>query len=181
MAYFRFHKSRGILPGIRVNLSKSGPSLSLGPTGLKLNIGPRGIRKTVGLPGSGLSVISRKSWRSTNGKSKLSQASATKIDAASEGMTKDEKRAWVLNYVSRLSLGGVKRYRDKFEGYIAEHPEDELNEADLEDVRQILAEAIKTKESSGGFGRIAGKTLTYIALLCLLFGLIYFISVIVRS
>jgi hypothetical protein len=155
MAYFRFHKSRGIIPGIRVNLSKSGPSLSLGPTGLKLNIGPRGTRRTVGLPGSGLSVISRKSWRSANGKSKLSQASATKIDAAIEGMTKDEKRAWIVNYADGLSLDGVKKYRDEFEAHIAEHPEEVENEkADLEDARQILAEAIKTKERSSRFTRI---------------------------
>jgi uncharacterized protein DUF4236 len=59
MAYFHFHKSKGLLPGLRVNLSKSGPSLSLGPTGLKLNVGPQGVRTTVGLPGSGLSVIQR--------------------------------------------------------------------------------------------------------------------------
>jgi len=69
MGYFRLHKSRGILPGIRINLSKSGPSLSLGPAGARLNIGPKGIRTTVGLPGSGLSSINRKSWLSLSDKS----------------------------------------------------------------------------------------------------------------
>jgi hypothetical protein len=155
MAYFRFHKSLKILPGFRVNFSKSGPSLSFGPTGLKLNIGPQGVRKTVGLPGSGLSVISRKSWRSTNRKPKLSQVSTPNIDDAIKGMTKDEKRAWIVNYAASLSLDGVKKYRAKFETYIAEHPEElENDKAELEDVRQILAEAIKTKERSSRFTRI---------------------------
>jgi hypothetical protein len=54
MAFFRFHKSRGILPGIRSNLSRSGPSLSLAPAGARLNVGPKGIRTAVGLRGSGL-------------------------------------------------------------------------------------------------------------------------------
>jgi len=51
----RFARRIPLLPGLRVNLSKSGPSLSLGHSGGWLTIGPRGTRATVGLPGSGLS------------------------------------------------------------------------------------------------------------------------------
>ena len=85
MAYFRFHKSLGILPGLRVNLSKSGPSLSVGPVGLRLNLGPQGIRTTAGLPGSGLSVINRKSWRSMRSPHSASGEKIEKCDDASEG------------------------------------------------------------------------------------------------
>lgn len=51
---FRFFTRKKLFPGITLNMSKSGPSLSFGPRGLKHTIGPRGSRSTVGLPGSGL-------------------------------------------------------------------------------------------------------------------------------
>ncbi|MCS7091120.1 MAG: DUF4236 domain-containing protein [Verrucomicrobiota bacterium] len=51
---FRFWRRIQILPGITLNLSKSGASISLGPRGAKLTLGPRGARATVGLPGTGL-------------------------------------------------------------------------------------------------------------------------------
>ncbi len=52
---FRFHKSVSLLPGLRLNFSKSGPSVSVGQKGLTWNIGGKRDRATVGLPGSGLS------------------------------------------------------------------------------------------------------------------------------
>ena len=52
---FRFRKSISIIPGVRLNISKSGFSTSVGRPGATVNIGKRGVRGTVGLPGSGLS------------------------------------------------------------------------------------------------------------------------------
>jgi hypothetical protein len=52
---FRFRRSVRVLPGIRLNLSKSGASVSLGGRGLHYTVGPNGTRTTVGLPGTGLS------------------------------------------------------------------------------------------------------------------------------
>jgi hypothetical protein len=52
---FRFRRSVKLLPGVRLNLSKSGASVSLGPRGLHYTIGPNGTRFTAGIPGSGLS------------------------------------------------------------------------------------------------------------------------------
>lgn len=51
---FRFWRRFQLFPGVTVNLSKSGPSVSFGPRGAKLTIGPRGTRATIGLPGTGL-------------------------------------------------------------------------------------------------------------------------------
>lgn len=51
---FRFWRRIRIAPGVTLNLSKSGGSLSFGPRGSKFTIGPRGQRATVGLPGTGL-------------------------------------------------------------------------------------------------------------------------------
>ena len=53
---FRFRRSITLFPGVRINLSKSGVSTSIGAPGATLNVGSkRGARVTVGIPGSGLS------------------------------------------------------------------------------------------------------------------------------
>ncbi len=52
---FRFSKSFRVLPGVRVNLSRSGISTTLGGRGASVNVSKRGTRATVGLPGTGLS------------------------------------------------------------------------------------------------------------------------------
>jgi tetratricopeptide (TPR) repeat protein len=66
----RFFRRTKLAPGLTLNFSKSGPSLSLGPRGSKVTVGPRGVRKTVGFPGTGLyyttaSGIGRSSRRNT--------------------------------------------------------------------------------------------------------------------
>ncbi len=52
---FRFRRSFRLMPGIRLNLSKSGVSTSIGRRGAWFTIGPRGARATVGIPGTGVS------------------------------------------------------------------------------------------------------------------------------
>ncbi len=52
---FRFQRRVRLLPGVRINLSKSGVSTSIGGRGAWLTFGRRGTRATVGLPGTGLS------------------------------------------------------------------------------------------------------------------------------
>lgn len=54
MGYVRLFRRMRVAPGIRLNLSKSGPSVSLGVRGAHLTFGRRGVTKTVGLPGTGL-------------------------------------------------------------------------------------------------------------------------------
>jgi len=51
---FRFWRRVRIAPGVTLNLSKSGGSLSFGPRGAKFTVGSRGKRATVGIPGTGL-------------------------------------------------------------------------------------------------------------------------------
>ncbi len=52
---FRFRKTIRLLPLARLNISKSGTSLSLGKRGLTVNLGKKGTRTTLGAPGTGLS------------------------------------------------------------------------------------------------------------------------------
>jgi hypothetical protein len=54
MGSFRFYRRVNIFPGLSVNLSKSGPSLSVGVRGAHVTLGRKGIRKTVGIPGTGI-------------------------------------------------------------------------------------------------------------------------------
>ncbi len=50
-----FRKSIKVLPGVKLNLSKSGGSVSVGPKGLKLNVNSKGkARVTAGIPGTGV-------------------------------------------------------------------------------------------------------------------------------
>ncbi len=55
----RFRKSFKIAPGVRINVSKSGLSTTLGGRGASVNIGKRGTRATVGIPGTGISFSQR--------------------------------------------------------------------------------------------------------------------------
>ena len=50
----RFFRRVTLLPGLRLNLSKSGASISVGTRGAWLTVGPRGRRETLGIPGTGI-------------------------------------------------------------------------------------------------------------------------------
>jgi hypothetical protein len=54
----RFRRSFTIFPGVKVNVSKGGFSISVGKKGATLNFSKRGVRQTVGIPGSGISESS---------------------------------------------------------------------------------------------------------------------------
>ena len=64
---FRFRRTIRIAPGIRVNLSRSGLSTSVGVRGAQVTVGHGRVRETAGLPGSGLSYTEVRStsspWR----------------------------------------------------------------------------------------------------------------------
>jgi len=51
----RFQKRIRLLPGVRINLSKSGASASVGPRGADVNIGRGGVTTNAGIPGTGVS------------------------------------------------------------------------------------------------------------------------------
>ena|SRR3989442_14252402 len=56
---FRFYRRVRLFPGVSVNLSRSGPSLSVGIRGVHVTVGRRGMTRTVGITGSGLFWTSR--------------------------------------------------------------------------------------------------------------------------
>jgi hypothetical protein len=77
----RFRKSFTLFPGVKVNLSKGGMSITVGTKGMHLNFSKRGVRQTVGLPGSG---ISESSYLVKNEPKSETEKSAEKDEQKSE-------------------------------------------------------------------------------------------------
>lgn len=63
MGFFRFRKVIPLGRFLRINVSKTGPSLSVGRPGATVNVRKDRVDGTVGLPGSGLSYKERLSNR----------------------------------------------------------------------------------------------------------------------
>ena len=61
---FRFYKRVNLFPGVSVNVSRSGPSLTFGVRGAHVTMGRTGVTKTVGLPGTGIYYTSRNGYHS---------------------------------------------------------------------------------------------------------------------
>lgn len=59
MGFFRFRKTLSLGKFLRVNLSKTGASVSAGRPGATINVRKEGVDGTVGIPGSGLSYKQR--------------------------------------------------------------------------------------------------------------------------
>jgi tetratricopeptide (TPR) repeat protein len=78
---FRARKSIQIMPGVKLNLSKSGVSTSIGRRGATVNIGHGRVKSTVGIPGTGLSYSKS---ASTGSKSKSAAAVRQQTSRASQ-------------------------------------------------------------------------------------------------
>lgn len=83
----RFRKSVKIMPGVKVNFSSSGTSMTLGPKGFTTTYGKRGKYRNVGIPGTGISTrykVGGKKRRKKNVKkaAKRRMASASTVKRA---------------------------------------------------------------------------------------------------
>lgn len=67
---FGFRKSIKILPGVRVNVSRSGFSTTIGGRGVSVNVGKRGTYLNAGVPGTGLSYRARTDGSGSTGSSR---------------------------------------------------------------------------------------------------------------
>ena len=61
----RFQRVLRLFPWLRINISKSGVSGSIGPRGADVNIGRRGVTTNAGIPGTGVSYRSKVGGRGT--------------------------------------------------------------------------------------------------------------------
>ena len=80
----RFYRRVHLCPGLSVNLSRSGPSLSVGIRGAHVTVGRRGVTKTVGIPGTGLFYTSRRGLHSGYHSAKQDAPVAPDVQAAAD-------------------------------------------------------------------------------------------------
>lgn len=73
----RVNKRIKIFPGVYLNITKSGPSLSIGPQGAKINIGPNGAKVNAGIPGTGVSYNKKIGGSSKTKKGKNNKSNST--------------------------------------------------------------------------------------------------------
>lgn len=86
----RFYKSFKILPGVRMNVSKSGISWTLGSKAVKLNTGKRGTYLNLSIPKTGIS------WRERlDNKTSKNKAATSKEDS---GKQNEENKAIIEQY-----------------------------------------------------------------------------------
>jgi len=71
MMGLRFRKNFALNKLVKLNLSKSGVSLSVGQKGFTANIGRNGLRGTIGAPGTGLSYSSYDSYNDLTSDKKM--------------------------------------------------------------------------------------------------------------
>jgi hypothetical protein len=110
----RFRKYINIIPGVRLNLSKSGISTTFGTRGLSMNTGKRGTYLNAGIPGTGIfsrTKLSGDSSVSANGVNHLN-GSVASTDFAS--MTPRQKlqliplRNIAIFFVTLLLIGFMR-------------------------------------------------------------------------
>lgn len=92
----RFRKSVKIMPGVRLNFSKSGVSTSIGRRGATVNVSKRGIRSTLSIPGTGLSWSRKNGW-TEGGVAEPSVEIEALCDSASKALEKISKDAEKAN------------------------------------------------------------------------------------
>jgi Protein of unknown function (DUF4236)/Superinfection immunity protein len=85
MFNFRFRKRVKLAPGLALDLSKGGFSLSVGGRGNSVNVSKRGVKQTVGLPGTGISFSKNLSW--TKGQSR----EANRLEHLNEPIFRNKK------------------------------------------------------------------------------------------
>ena len=82
-----WRRSTKILPGVRINWSKSGPSVSVGPRGAKVNIGKRGTYVSGGIPGTGLYYRQKVGGRKKSSNTSSSPSTHSSLGGANEFFT----------------------------------------------------------------------------------------------
>jgi Protein of unknown function (DUF4236) len=100
---WRFYRRARIAPGVRLNWSRSGPSLTVGVRGAHVTFGKRGITRTVGLPGTGVFYTTRDGWHSGAHTQGLAPAPAAVAQAPAEAPQR-RMGVWTALFVVALMV-----------------------------------------------------------------------------
>jgi len=98
---FRFRRTFRLIPDVRLNLSKSGVSTSIGTRGAWLTFGKRGTRATVGVPGTGIS------YTATSSSHPPQEHLEHHVTAEAPQPTRSSAGAWVILLVLLAIAAGV--------------------------------------------------------------------------
>ncbi len=93
---FRFSRRIKLIPGVRLNISKSGVSTSIGGRGATVNISKRGVRSTIGIPGTGLSYTSNSPSRHRVAPPRIDPEIASKGVDPNASMSPLRRLGWAL-------------------------------------------------------------------------------------
>ncbi len=107
---FRFSRTIRLFPGIRLNISKSGISTSLGPRGASVTVRKRGIYANTGIPGTGMSYrtrLDKKSPRQADTVSKVPSKKKTKNQTSANAKHENGKAAAENSQVASKRLENV--------------------------------------------------------------------------
>lgn len=99
---FRFRRTIKVLPGIRLNLSRSGVSTSVGVRGAHITAGHGKVRETVGIPGSGIYYTESQSTHQAHGDG--AEAAQAPADAARPSLLGRIVRVLVLGVLGAFAL-----------------------------------------------------------------------------
>ncbi|AVK47522.1 hypothetical protein AXY43_05505 [Clostridium sp. MF28] len=102
-----FRKSVNIMPGVKINLSRSGPSISLGPKGLKYNINSRGSRVRCSIPGTGVYYTKNLSDSVNTNRNNIKNAAV--YQNCNKTNMQNDNRLKTLGFFEKLSLTNDER------------------------------------------------------------------------
>lgn len=119
----RFRRSIRLGKGLRLNLSKSGLSLTAGFRGASVNFGPRGTYLNTGIPGTGLydrKRLDSSSPRSIGVKEKTYINIKIDIDDNGKPIVKDENGSQILDDALLRKIKKTSEFKQKVEELLAE-------------------------------------------------------------
>ena len=165
---FRFFRRFRVAPGITMNLSKSGPSLSFGPRGAKLTLGSKGMRRTLGLPGTGFYYTEHSPWSSSGGRRRASSQSGQMHVPTEDRLTLGFFKRLITPRDERAFVDGLKAFVQGRESCALEQFRTSLDLADSAFMAGFLAlkksrfqEALEALQRAdqhhGSLGRLFAK------------------------
>nr|VFJ98074.1 MAG: Protein of unknown function (DUF4236) [Candidatus Kentron sp. LFY] len=108
----RFRKSVKIAPGVKINFSGSGASMTVGPRGASVNVSSRGTYLNAGIPGTGLSSRTRLSGAQNH---QQFERERRRIEREQEKLAKERRRRDALASVAlRLNDKGAIEATNSF-------------------------------------------------------------------
>ncbi len=107
----RFRRRISILPGVHLNISKSGISTSVGVSGASVTLGKRGTYVNAGLPGTGISWRQKVPTNTASTSGVAPTATAPAVSAPSVEHVKTHHLHWwkILVFIATMIAAGATK------------------------------------------------------------------------